>query len=138
MSVLGGDEETTYSNEEIIDDETSVQDQDPSDYRLIDVARDLQDALQDHSMAEELDLDCSDPENFIPYCVEETEREYDEFENFEKRIKGFENELKIFELGSKDSFHYVIIYWINYSMLENKEDFEFYQDKRKLTDVLGQ
>ena len=94
MSVAGGDEVTTYSDEEFIDDRESVQDQDPSDYRLINVNRDLQDPLVDHSMAEELDLVCSDHENFVPDCVEEIELEYDEFENFEKRIKKFEEDLK--------------------------------------------
>ena len=69
MSVVGSDEVTTYSDEEFIDDRESVQDQHLFNYRLINVTRDLQDALANHSMAEELDLVCSDPENFDPNCV---------------------------------------------------------------------
>ena len=103
-SVAGGDEVTTYSVEEFIDDRESVQDQDPSDYRLMNVTKDLQDALADDSMGDELDLVCSDPENFVPDCVEEIEREYNEFENFERRIKKFEEDLKMFMFDSKDSF----------------------------------
>ena len=73
ISVLGADEVTTYPDKEFIDDRESVQDQDPSDYRLMNATRDLQDALVDHSMAEELELVCSDLENFVPDYVEETE-----------------------------------------------------------------
>ena len=71
MSVAGGNEVITYSDEEFIDDRESVQAQDPSHYWLMNVTRDLQDTLADHSMAEELDLVYSDPENFVPDCVEE-------------------------------------------------------------------
>ena len=68
------------------------------------ITRDLKDALADHSMAAELNLVCSDPENFFPDCVEEIERKYDKFENCERRIKKFEEDLNIFMLDSKDSF----------------------------------
>ena len=47
MSVVGGDEVTTYSDEKFIDNRESVQDQNPSDYRLMNVSRDLQDVLED-------------------------------------------------------------------------------------------
>ena len=109
MSVSGGDEVINYSDEEFIDDKESVQGQDPSDYRLMNVTRDLQDALGNHSMAEELDLICSDLENFgVPDCTEEIEREYDKFKNFQKIIKTFKD-LKIFMLDSKDSFFMQIL-----------------------------
>ena len=61
MSVVGGDEVTTYSDEEFIDDRENVQYQDPSHYCLMNLTRDLQDALVVHSMAGELYLVCSDP-----------------------------------------------------------------------------
>ena len=64
-------EVTTYSDDEFIDDRESIQGQDPSDYQLKNVTRDLQDTLTDHSMAEELELICSDPENFVLDSVEE-------------------------------------------------------------------
>lgn len=73
MLVAGADEVTTYSDEELIDNRESVQDQNPSDYRLMNVTIDLQDALADHLMAEELDLVCSVPENFVPDCTEQIE-----------------------------------------------------------------
>ena len=103
ISVAGGDEVTAYSDEDFID-KGSVQHQDPSDYWLMHITRDLKDALADHSMAAELNLVCSDPENFVPDCVEEIERKYDKFENCERRIKKFEEDLNIFMLDSKDSF----------------------------------
>ena len=70
MSVAGGDEVTTYSDEEFINDRESLQDQDISDYQLMNVTKNLQDALADNSMAEKLDPVCSDPKNFVPDCVE--------------------------------------------------------------------
>lgn len=47
--------------------------------RTLLIIGDLQDTLTDHSMAEELGLICSDPE--------EIEREYDLLKNFGKKIK---------------------------------------------------
>ena len=52
-----------------------------SDYRLINVSRDLQEALRDHSISAELG-ECSDPDNFVSDCVDEVEYEYDEFKGF--------------------------------------------------------
>ena len=77
MPVADGDEVKTYSDEEFIDDREGVKDQDPSDYRLMNFTRDLQDALADHSMAEKLSLLRSDHENFVPDCAEEIECEYE-------------------------------------------------------------
>ena len=45
---------------EFIDDETNDQDLGPSDYGLMNVTRDLQEAMQGQSMAQELDLVSSD------------------------------------------------------------------------------
>ena len=71
ISVSSGNEVTTYSDDEFIDDRESIQGQDPSDYRLKNVTRDLQDTLTDHSIGEELELIYSDHENFVLDCVEE-------------------------------------------------------------------
>lgn len=65
------------------------------------------------------------------------EFEYDEFKDFEKRIIKFEQDLKIYELHSKDSFFYAVLYGIYYSMLEEKENFGFCQDKEKPVEVFG-
>ena len=64
MPGAGGDK-VICSNEEFIDDETNVWDQTPSSYRLMNVTRDLQEAMKDLSMAEELNLVSSDRENFV-------------------------------------------------------------------------
>ena len=72
MSDAGGDE-VNYSDVEFIDDdEQNVQGQNPSDYRLMNVTRDLQEALCNHSMSAEMD-GYSDPENFVPVCIDEVE-----------------------------------------------------------------
>ena len=44
----GGDE-VNYLDVELVHDETNVQNQNPSDYHLINVTGDLQEALQDQS-----------------------------------------------------------------------------------------
>ena len=80
-------DEVTQSDQEFIDNTNNFQDQEPSNYRLLNVTRDLQEAINDHSMY--VDDECSDPENFVPDCVEETEYEFDNFKNFEKRIQKF-------------------------------------------------
>ena len=115
----------------------SVQDQNPSNYWLMNVSRDLQDALADYSIAKELGLVCSDPENFVPDYIEEIERKYDLFENFEKRIKEFEEDLKIFMLDSKDSFfmqflmEYIIQCW------KIRRNLNFVETSKKLLMLLG-
>ena len=48
----------------------------------MNVTRDLQDALANCSMAEELDLVCSNPKNFVPDCLDEIECEYGAFKIF--------------------------------------------------------
>ena len=103
-ALSAGGDEVNYSDVEFIDDKTNVQDQGPSDYRIMNVTRDFHDAMRDDSMAEELGLVCSDPENFISECVEEVEYEFDEFEGSKNKLKKFEQNLKIFETDSKDSF----------------------------------
>ena len=136
MSVAGGDE-VNCSDEEFIDDKTNVRDQTPSDYRLINMMRDLQEAMQDCSMAEELNLVSSDPKNFVSNYVDETEYKYDEFSGFEKRIRKFKQDLKIFEEESKDSFYHAILYDTYYFLLEEKQTCDFCCDQQKLGEVLG-
>ena len=70
-------DEVNDSNMEFIDDETNVQDQGPLDYCLMNVTRSLQEAMQDQSMAQELDLVSTDPENFVSDYVDEVEHEFD-------------------------------------------------------------
>ena len=106
-----------------------------SDYRLINVSRDLQEALRDHSMSAELG-ECSDPDNFVSDCVDEVEYEYDEFKGFQKRIEKFVKYLKTFEENSKDSFYNAILFGVYHALLGNKKHFGF--DQSRLVEVLGQ
>ena len=80
--------EINYSDVQFMDDETNVQDQGPSDYRLINVTRDLQEALQDQSTSADLG-ECTDSENFVSYHVEEIKTEFYEFDGFKNRTKNF-------------------------------------------------
>ena len=137
----GGDE-VNYPDVEFIDDETNVQDHEPLDYCIMNITRDLQEAVREDSIAEELGLVCSDPENYVSDYVEEIEYKFDEFEGFKNRIKKFEQGLKIFEMDSKDSFmkdfYFAILYAASYALLNEKEDFDFHQDKYRLVEVFGQ
>ena len=87
-------------------------------------------------MAFDLDLVAVDPENFVSDFVDEVSYEFDEFFGFEKRIRKFDEELKIFERESKDSFYFSILDAIYYHLLEKKEDFDFCQDEVRLCEVL--
>ena len=113
--LAAGSDEVNLFDEEFTDDKTNFEDQAPSDYRLKSFTRDLADARRDdREMAEELSLIDPDPQSFVPDCIDEIEFEYDEFRDFEKRISKFEQDLKIYELDSKDSFFYAVLYGIYY------------------------
>ena len=136
MSIAGSDE-VIYSDTEFIDDEINVRDQELSDYCLMNMMRNLQEAMQDRSMAEELNLVSSDLKNIVSDYVDKIEYQYDEFSEFEKRIRKFEKNLKIFEEESKDSFYHAILYGTYYLLLEKKESFDFCRDQQKLVEALG-
>ena len=85
ISAVG--DEVNYSDIEFIDDKTNVQDQGLSDYCITNITRDLHDAMPDDSMAEVLDLVCSDSILFVSDYVEEIEYEFDKFEGFKSRTK---------------------------------------------------
>ena len=104
----------------------------------MNVTRDLRDTITDQSMAQELDLVSEGPETFVSDFVDEVSYEFYEFFGFEKRIQNFNQELKIFERKSKDSFYFSILYVTYYHLIERKEDFDFCQDEEKLCQVLGQ
>ena len=123
---------------DFIDDETNFQDQEPKDYRFINVTRDFQDVIADRSMVFDLNLVAIDLEDFVSDFVDEVSYEFDEFFCFEKRIQKFHEELKIFERNPKDSFYFSVLYDIYYHLLEKKEDIDFCQDEERLCEVLGQ
>ena len=132
---VAGGEEVKQLDLDFIDDETNFQDQEPTDYCLMNITRDLQDAIADRSMVFDLDLVVVDPENFVSDFADEVSYEFDEFFGFEKCIPKFDEELQIFEKESKDSFYFSILYAIYYHLLEEKEDFYFCQDEEILGEV---
>ena len=101
----------------------------------MNVTRDLQEAIRDHSTSAELG-ECSDPETFVLDCVDEVEYEYDEFKVFQKRIEKFAKHWKTFEQNLKDSFYNVTLFGAYHALLDNKENFEF--DQSRLAEVFEQ
>ena len=95
-------DEVSQSDQEFIDDRNNFQDQEPSNYRLLNVTRDLQEAINDHSIYG--DNECSDPENFVLDYVEEIEYDFDNFKSFQKKFEKSEQDLRIFEKESDNSF----------------------------------
>ena len=95
-------DEVTQSDQEFIDDANNFQDQEPSNYRLLNVTRDLQEAINDHFIYR--DNECSDPENFVLDYVEEIEYDFDNFKSFQKKFEKSEQDLRVFEKDSDNSF----------------------------------
>ena len=48
--VMSHVDEVTQSDQEFIDDKSNFQNQEPSNYRLLNVTHDLQEAINDHSI----------------------------------------------------------------------------------------
>ena len=71
-SVAGGDEVATYSDAEFIDDDEkiNIQGDSSTDYCLMNVTMDFQEALLNQWMSANLG-ECSDPENFVSDHIEE-------------------------------------------------------------------
>ena len=132
----GGDEVNKFDSK-FVDDEINFQDEEPTNHRLMNVTRDLREAVADQSMAQELDLVSEYPENFVSDFLDEVSYEFDEFFGFEKRIQIFNEELKISEREAKDSFYFSILYATYYHLIEREEDFDFCEDEEKLCEVLG-
>ena len=62
----------------------------------------MQEAINDHSIYG--DNECSDPENFVLDDVEEIEYDFDNFKSFQKKFEKSEQDLRIFEKDSDNSF----------------------------------
>ena len=133
---IGDDGEVRrQSDNDFIDyDETSFQDQNPSDSRLQNVTRDLLEAMQDKSVSWEK-LECSDRDNFVLNCFGDVDYEYDKFVGFEERIEKFKKDLKIFKEGTKESFYFAVLYGGFFKLDETKDT--FVEDKEVLESVLG-
>ena len=104
----------------------------------MNITRDVREAVTDQSMAQELDLLLEDPEDFLSDFVDEVNYEFYEFFGFEERIHKFNQELKIFERESKDSFYFSILSATYHDLIDRKEGLDFCQDEEKLREVLGQ
>ena len=87
-------------------------------------------------MAQELNVVSSDPENFVSDYADEIEYKFDESESFKSRIKKIEQDLKVFEMESKDSFYFAILYGFYYALLNEKENFYFWQDNDNFLESL--
>ena len=98
----------------------------------------MREAVSHQSMTQELDLVSEDPENFVFDFVDGVSCEFDEFFRFEKRMQKSNQEPKMFEKDSKESFDFSILYAIYCHLIERKKDFDFCQDEEKLREVLGQ
>ena len=66
---------------------------------------------------------CSNPENFVPDCVAEIEYEFDNCKSFKKRIEKFEQDLRIFEKESDNSFFNAIFYLNGIEFIEDNDKF---------------
>ena len=110
------------SDLDFIDEETSFQDQEPSDCRLKNVIKSLQKALGDTSMKEY--YACSDSENYVLSFADDIKYDYDDFRCAEGRTKKFKKTPRIYEEGSKDSFFNTILFRLYFKLNDDtKKDF---------------
>ena len=114
--VAGGDE-VNQLGLDFIDDKTNFQDQGPTDYRFVNVTKDLQEAIVDRSMAFDLDLVDVDPEKFVSDFVDEVSYEFHEFLVLKNVSKSLMKNLKILSLSKNIPFTFlystlsIIIFW---------------------------
>ena len=125
----GGDE-VNELDLDFIDGETNFQDQEPTNYCLMNVTRDLKEAMANQAMAYDLDLIATDPGNFVSDFADEVSYEFDEFLGFQKRIQKFNEELKVFSRESKDSFYFSILYAIYCLCLRKRKILIFVRTKK--------
>ena len=121
------------SDIEFMDDKGDFQNQNAQAYRLANVVRNSEDALQDKSINKEFAV-CSDPENYISDSFDAAEYGYDDFKGFERKIKKFSDELKIVEVGSRDSVYNATLLGI-YS--KSRENFGITFEEKNIVVVIG-
>ena len=71
-----GVDEVNKFDSEFVDDDTNFQDQGPTSYCLMNITRDLREAVTDQSMAQELELVSKDPEIFVSGFADEVSYEF--------------------------------------------------------------
>ena len=126
--------EEQVSDREFIDDSTKFYDQQSSNYFFKNVATNLEEAALDQSLSFLDEFEDSDPENYCHSEFDKSEFDNDIFDNFEKRIKKFENELKIFKKNSKDWFCNPVLHTLIFKLTDKKK---FITDKNKIQSIIG-
>ena len=91
MKDNAGGDEVNELDSEFIDDETNFQDQEPTNYRLMNVTSDLREAITNQSMAQELHLVSKDPEILKILFLILLTRSFMNLMNFLALKKGFKN-----------------------------------------------
>lgn len=131
---FGEEEEVRRTSDiEFMDDKGDFQNQNAQAYRLANVVRNSEDALQDKSINKEFAV-CSDPENYTSDSFDAAEYGYDDFKGFERKIKKFSDELKIVEVGSRDSVYNATLLGI-YS--KSRENFGITFEEKNIVVVIG-
>ena len=131
----GGDE-VNCLDVEFIDDKTNKE-QSLTDYRLVNVTRDLQEALQNQSMSADLG-ECSDPENFVSEHVAEIEYEFDRFVGFEKKIINLDRSWKYLSKTQKTPFILKFSMQLVMPYSKKKKILSFVKMKIYLLKILGE
>ena len=127
------DEEVRRQSDDNFNIDEDFLDQNPSDYRIQNITRDLQEALHDQEDWKE--FDCSDPENHVLPRYDDVDYEYDEFKGYEKRIEKYKESRKIFREVDEESFYYAILYG---SYFKLKGDGVFTEETESLIEILGE
>ena len=133
--VTEADQVRHLSDDEFIDDENSFHDQRPSDYRLVNVTRDMTEAWND--LEDMKDFECSDHENYVHETYgssTDVKPEYDEFKGFEKRTEQFLAILKQFRENDNESFYFAILYGTYFKL--KAEDAVFSDDLQKFVGTM--
>ena len=130
---MAKDDEVRHQSDDDFIDNDDFQDQNPSDYRIKNITRDLQEAMQDKELWKE--FECSDPENYVPPYYDEGDYQYDEFQGYEKGIEKLKESLKICREGDKESFYFAFFYCTCFKL---KREEIFTEEIENLQEVLGQ
>ena len=109
---------------DFIDGETNFQDEEPTNYRLMNVTRDLQDATANRSMAFDFDLVAVDPENFVLDFVVRSVMDLKNFLVLKNAFESLMRNSRFLKENQKIPFTFSILYVIYYTI--------YYSRKRKL------
>ena len=111
-----------FSDEGFINDQQSFWDQGLSNYRLMNVTRNIDEACADLNDWKE--YECSDPENYVHDSCKDFVSEIHEFVEFEKRIEKFKESLKQKEPENKESFYFAVLFGTYFKLKGKEASFE--------------